>query len=381
MYLQAEPHRKRIIDTFCALTSIDAESFNEREIADAVRRRLEDMGFTVEEDEAGQALGGNAGNLYGVLAGDPALTPVLFSAHLDTVQPGRGKRAHVDEKGAITGDSRAILGADDVNGITEILEGIRLVQESGCRHGDIEVLFTVAEERYALGGGVFDFSRVRSPIAYTLDMAEPVGKAAVQAPSIVSFSVEVQGRDAHAGFAPEKGAHAIKAAAEAMACLPLGRVEEDVTCNIGTVEGGRAANIVPDRCLLTGEIRSYRHARAMAWLERIRKAFSEQAAACGCTAEMQSTVHLQAYAISKDEPVCRRFLAACGKLGIPTPPGGRFRSTFGGSDNNHFAAHGLRGIVLGNGMQATHSVKEHTDAAQLEQGARLVAALIVEDET
>jgi len=41
----------------------------------------------------------------------------------------------------------------------------------------------------------------------------------------------------------------------------------------------------------------------------------------------------------------------------------------------------LRGIVLGNGMQATHSVKEHTDAAQLEQGARLVAALIVEDET
>lgn len=44
---------------------------------------------------------------------------------------------------------RAVLGADDVCGIVEILEAVRIIQEQGVEHRSIEVLFTVAEEVYA----------------------------------------------------------------------------------------------------------------------------------------------------------------------------------------------------------------------------------------
>ena len=57
---------------------------------------------------------------------------------------------------------RAVLGADDVCGIVEILEAVRIIQEQGVEHRSIEVLFTVAEEVYGKGAKVFDFSRVIS---------------------------------------------------------------------------------------------------------------------------------------------------------------------------------------------------------------------------
>ena len=59
------------------------------------------------------------------------------------------------------------------------------------------------------------------------------------------------GRAAHAAFSPEEGRHAIRAAAQAAAQIPCGRVGE-LTVNVGTIAGGTADNIVPDRCTVTG---------------------------------------------------------------------------------------------------------------------------------
>jgi tripeptide aminopeptidase len=46
-----------------------------------------------------------------------------------------------------------------------------------------------------------------------------------------------------------------------------------MTVNIGTVSGGTADNIVPDKCLLTGEIRSYSDTEAKEKLESIFAVF------------------------------------------------------------------------------------------------------------
>ena len=56
-----------------------------------------------------------------------------------------------------------------------------------------------------------------------------------------------------------KGIHAVTAAALAIARLPLGHVEEDTTLNLGLIRGGTATNIVPESCIVEGEIRSYSH--------------------------------------------------------------------------------------------------------------------------
>ena len=138
---------KRLIDTFSQLVSIDSPTFGERKMADEVSTRLALLGFELTEDQAGEAIGGNAGNIYGYLPGTTNLNPLLFSAHLDTVEPSHGKEAMIDDQGIISSAGNTILGADDLAGISVILEAVKRLQDNGNPHRPIEILFTVAEER------------------------------------------------------------------------------------------------------------------------------------------------------------------------------------------------------------------------------------------
>lgn len=365
-------NKDRLTADFLSLTTGSAESLDERRAADLLTEKLKMIGFSVSEDDAGQKLGGNAGNLYGFLKGTIPGLPLLFSAHMDTVKPGENKHLVLHEDGTITSDGTTVLGADDAAGIVEILEGIRSAREAGLPHRDIEILFPVAEEIYIQGSGVFDFSRIRAKEAYVLDMSGEVGSAAVRAPSLIPFQVTVKGKASHAGFAPENGIHAIAAAAQAIARLTQGRIDDETTCNIGTITGGTAKNIVPEQCTCTGEVRSFSHAQALRKIEKIRQAFSDAAGAFGASFAMETKEILRSYSVSGEEAVVRRFQRACKELGFA----GNLRSTFGGSDNHNFLKAGIRGIVLSCGMQRVHSTEEYVSVAELVRGAALVAALI-----
>ena len=85
---------QRLIKKFVDLTAIDSMSLQERKMADTLKSELEELGFDVTEDKAAGILGAAAGNLYGYLKGNmEGSRPVLFSAHMDTVGPGYGKKA------------------------------------------------------------------------------------------------------------------------------------------------------------------------------------------------------------------------------------------------------------------------------------------------
>lgn len=365
-------NRERITSEFVELVSIDAVSFREREMADRLTCKLRELGFETSEDAAGESLGGNAGNIYGFLPGTGRGEPILLSAHMDTVEPGIGKRALVQEDGTITGDGSAVLGADDAAGLVEILEGIRSVRESGLPHGDVEVLFSIGEEAYIQGTNRFDFGKIRSRQAYVLDLSGDVGSAAIQAPSLISFKITVAGKASHAGFDPESGIHAIAAAGRAISEIKQGRVDEETTCNIGTISGGTAANIIPDRCVLSGEVRSFDHKKALAWVEKLRATFTRAAAEEGAAVSMETSVDLTAYRLDEKDRTVERFRDVCRRLGLP----GSLTATFGGSDNNNFARCGIRGVVLSCGMFQVHSVREYAKIEELVKGAELVAGLI-----
>ena len=68
------------------------------------------------------------------------------------------------------------------------------------------------------------------------------------------------------------------------------------------------------------------------------------------------------------------YVAACYTNGIIA---GYDAKTFGGSDCNTFAEHGIRGIVLSCGMYQPHSTREYTTVEDLEKGAALVEELIL----
>ena len=107
-------NEQRAVDEFQELTAIDAPSFGERQMADRLIVKLKELGFEVEEDNAGEHFGGNAGNLYAYLPGDLPGDPVLLSGHMDTVEPSKGKKGIIGEDGVIRSAGKAVLGADDV---------------------------------------------------------------------------------------------------------------------------------------------------------------------------------------------------------------------------------------------------------------------------
>ena len=95
-------NEQRAVDEFQELTAIDAPSFGERQMADRLIVKLKELGFEVEEDNAGKHFGGNAGNLYAYLPGDLPGDPVLLSGHMDTVEPSKGKKGIIGEDGVIS---------------------------------------------------------------------------------------------------------------------------------------------------------------------------------------------------------------------------------------------------------------------------------------
>lgn len=367
-------NRERLLDTFRTLVSIDSPSFGERDMGDYLKRRLAPLGISPEEDGAGAAIGGNCGNIYGLLPGDEGLPPLLFCTHMDTVEPSAGKRAVMGEDGVIRSGGDTVLGADDCAGTAAILEALRVVREASVPHRPIEILFTAAEEAYSKGAANMDFSKIRSREAYVLDLTGPVGSAAYQAPSILSLTVTVRGRASHAGFAPEAGVHAIRAAADALSKLPMGKIDGETTCNIGVIRGGLAANIVPELCQLQGEIRSFSHGRALELAEAVGRHFEEIARGIGARVDFTVQTNCEAYATPLGHPVVRRFQKVCAARGLRC----ELVRTFGGSDNNTLARRGVAGLVLASAMHDCHSCGEYTTAEELVRLAELTLSLMTD---
>jgi len=362
----------RIWDTFASLTAIDSLSLRERAFCDALKARLAALGVQTYEDSAGERIGGNCGNLYGFLPGDVPLPPLLFSAHMDTVDPGMGKKAVLGQDGTVTSAGDTILGADDAAGITVILEALTRLKESGKPHRPVELLFTVAEEAYGLGSVEADYSRIQAKEAYTLDLSGAIGEAAHAAPTLLSFEITVTGKAAHAGFSPRDGVHAIAAASKAIARVPMGEPEPGVTVNVGKIQGGLAGNIVPAECRVTGEIRSLSHENVLVWWDKVRAVFAEEAAALGATVADTHRYDITAYETPLDGTVVRRFRKACDAAGVPA----NLHPTLGGSDQNVYAMHGIQGIVLACSIHNAHSVKEYCRLDEMEKCVELVLALI-----
>ena len=382
--------RERVLDEFIELTEIDSESFNEREMADRLTLKLQELGFEVEEDCVDDIIDGNAGNLYAFLKGDPAKESILLSGHMDTVKPGIGKKVIVHGDGKLTSSGDTILAADDLAGVVEILEGIRLAKASGSTLGDIEILFSVCEEQHGLGVKYFDMTKVKSKTAYALDLSGPPGAAAIKAPSIVSFKTRILGKSAHAGFEPEKGLNAIKAATSAISRIEQGHVR-GMTVNIGKIHSGVATNIVSEECLVEGEVRSFNHEEAVEEVKRIGEIFKEEAEKLALEkdvlndelqkgrikgeCEFEYDVNIRAFDIPEDKEVCKRFQKVCKKLGLP----GDLVSTHGGSDNAVFVEKGIDGIVLSCGMYNVHSVTEYSYVDDLVKGSEMVAELLIQE--
>lgn len=333
------------------MVRIDSPSRHERALADYLTRILRDLGFEVAEDGAGRALHGSAGNLVASWpGGDPG---IVFCAHMDTVEPGRGVRPQVQD-GIVRSGGDTVLGGDDKAGIAILIEAVRLLRERGLAPRGLHLVFTVAEEVGLLGAKHLDFSRLRARMGFILDSDGPPGRIVIRAPSQDSITATIIGRAAHAGIEPEKGINAIYAAALGISQMRLGRIDEETTANIGEIAGGKATNIVPDRVVLRGEVRSLDDARRKQVTAAICRQIEDGARRAGARAEITVELLYPSFRLGPEDPVVRAAVRAATTAGLPV----QLDQSGGGSDANIFNHNGIPTANLAIGMQKVHTTEE-----------------------
>jgi tripeptide aminopeptidase len=370
-----EAERERLHETFAALCRIESPSGRERAVADWVTNELRGIGLEVEEDDSGPIVGSNAGN---ILARIPGGGPdsILLCAHMDTV-PLTAPVEPVRVDGGWTNAGDGILGADNKTAVAVIIELARRLT-SGAGGGappvGIEMLFTVCEEISLLGARAFDAGRLDSRFGYVFDHATPIGEIVLAAPTLHRMVAEFRGRAAHAGVRPEDGRSAIAAAARAIAAMRLGRLDPESTANVGTIEGGTAINVVPERCRVEAEVRSVDQARVEALATEMIDHMQEAADAAECDLDVTVERMIQGYRTrpkAVQVAVAEQALRACGY-----EP--RHIITGGASDAAVFEAAGLPCTNLADGTEHNHEPTERISVDALE-GLFEVAIALVEE--
>lgn len=365
-------NRERMLNEFFELVQIKCSTKDERQVADRIKPCLEALGGQVTEDDAGKKIGGNCGNVlayfHGTVAGAPC---IMLSAHLDCVEPCGGVQPKL-ENGIIRSAGDTILGADDKAGVVGILEALRVIKENKLPHGDIQVVFTVAEEGGVNGSKVIDPTLLKAAMGFVLDSSGAPGQIIIMAPGQNKLNITVHGKTAHAGIAPEEGVSAIVVAGKALAQLKDGRIDSETTANIGYIEGGGATNIVPDTVRIIAEARSRNAQKLLDQTQHMAETFEKVAAANGAKAVVEVTKAYDPFVLTETMPVVQVCQAAAEAIGI-TP---RLEGTGGGSDANFFNVYGVPSAVLGVGMSKVHTTEEFIREEDLYHTGELVVAII-----
>lgn len=351
----------RLVSSFCDLVRIDSPSDEEEEVAQHLIARLENLGLQVDRDAHGNVIASEVGD-----------NPLLLSAHMDTVEPGRGIKPTI--KGdRITSDGTTILGGDCKAGVAAIMEGLESVLTEGRGHRPVQVVFTRGEEIGLVGASNLDWSMIKATEAVVFDGNGPVNRITGSSPTYMRFDVTVKGRAAHAGVEPEKGLSAIRISTDIINQLPQGRLDEETTFNVGLISGGTVRNAVPALTTFGGEFRS-RNAETfdllkMQLLSTIEKARERYRDA---TIEEDLEVMFHMYSLDPEEPIVQLATRVMGQMGM-TPD---IRPSGGGTDGNVFRLNSIDNVVVGMSTNQMHTVDEYVIIPDLVNTARFCQQVI-----
>ncbi|MEI6530006.1 MAG: M20/M25/M40 family metallo-hydrolase [bacterium] len=341
----------RLLEEFLAQIQMPSVSGQEGEFARYLHRTFTDLGLETELD--------SDGNMLAVLKGNSQREPLCFAAHSDTV-PTAPVRYRLEGDWIRTqGDS--ILSADDKAATSILVELVHALQEDRIPHGDLEILITCQEEVGLFGAKRFDPNRLRSQKILVLDHNGPAGGVIKSAPYANRLQFEFSGKAAHAGGEPERGISAIQAMSCAIARMPLGRIDEETTANIGIVSGGNATNVVPDFALAQGEARS----RSQEKLERQTEAMLQVAKGAseslGANVKVDVKADYAGYALPPNDPLLVWLRAAALEIGLTF-----FTLDAGGaSDANVFNLKGRKSVVLNCGYNNPHTFQEEASLPEM----------------
>ena len=306
------------------------------------------------------------------LAGGEGARPALVLCHYDTVWPAGALAAH---------PFRVEAGKAYGPGIFDMRASLTLVEFVLRAAGELRlplprpvtVLATSDEEiGSATSRALIEDEARRAAYALVLEPPLPGGALKTARKAVGAFTVEVVGRAAHAGVAPETGINAI--AEMALQIAAIRRLENPAagtTVNPGVIAGGTATNVIPARCALEVDARAWTREEA----DRVAAGFAALAPTLpGAEVRVSGGWSRPPLERAATAAMFGRAREIGSSLGMELEEGG----TGGGSDGNFTGALGvptLDGLgVPGDGAHADH---EHILVDGIAPRAALLAALLL----
>lgn len=299
---------------------------------------------------------------------------VLLVGHLDTVYPD-GTAATRPLR--IEGDKVVGPGTCDMKG--GLLAGayaVRALRAAGFDSFGEIVFFVNSEEEV----GSPEARTLYAPYAQAADAAL-VLEAGRASGAIVSarkgsgtYTVQVAGRSAHAGVAPDRGANAVLQLAHLTQALhALNGMRRGLTVNVGTVTGGTRPNVVPDAAEAQVDVRVISSDDIEPLDAAIRTALAVQHVT-GTTSSLRGGIEMppmeKTASTGRLADMAREAAASLG-FGVEDV------ATGGASDANHIAALGTPVLDgLGPIGQMAHSPDEYLDRTSIVPRTALLALLI-----
>ena len=233
---------------------------NEKVMAELISHELTAFGMQADIID----FGNNRANVIGRLPGSGARKALLLNGHLDTVPPGEVAWEHDPFSGDIVAGKIYGRGSADMKGgLAAMIIAAKRIKKSGLElQGDLIFCGTAGEEADSMGA--FDFLNkgglnnvgamiIGEPSSCGINIAE---KGALW------LTVTTFGKTAHGAF-PDRGTNAIIAMNAIITELLSYKFKysdnallSHPTMNIATIKGGVKTNVVPDKCVVTFDIRT-----------------------------------------------------------------------------------------------------------------------------
>ena len=317
--------------------------------------------------------------------------PILFMTHMDTVPLCAGAKPKLAGKRIVNElEGTTALGGDNRTGCAVLVTLAAELIRQNLPHPPITMLFTVREESGLFGAKYLNPADLGGPtVGFNFD-GRCAADVLVGAIGADRWTVDIRGKAAHAGVAPEKGISATMVLALALAevhgggwfgkVVKEGREGTSNVGSVGTLDGkcaGDATNVVTDFVHVKGESRSHDAKFVRAITAAFKTAFAGAAAKVkdheGRTAKVKFVSRLDyvPFRLKSDAAVVGRAEAAVRAVGREP----NLRVTNGGLDANWMVKHGIPTVTFGAGQNEIHTVKEYVDLTEFESGCRVALAL------
>ena len=323
---------------------------------------------------------GNRANIIAQIKSAGRRGALLFACHLDVVGPGEASWRNppfvgVESEGKIYGRGSA----DMKGGIAAIVTAIEQIVESGVRlQGDIILFGAAGEETDSCGakrfvrnwGGMARLAGVVIP--------EPTDFEIVTAHrGLLWLKVTTKGKAAH-GSTPQSGVNAIASMRMVLDALENYKIRVEphkllggCSMSINTIAGGKAINVVPDKCSIGVDIRTVPGQNYQDIIDDFQEMFVKLKQG-NSQFEAEVSVVRDVKALETDSN-CDFVKDFCSAVGISGTKAVGFTT-----DGPHFASLGVPVVIFGPGKpEVCHKPDEYIDISDVEKAVEYYKNIIL----